>query len=77
MGNTYDVTGADLRISSTDVNRVITPGTYTIVDSGEPIVGFNSCGTVGVQFNANTPDIGQFQAVGSGPNYLNSVFTNN
>ena len=75
-GNTYDVTGANLRISSTDVNRVITPGTYTIVDSAEPIVGFNSLGTVGVQFNANTPDIGQFQATGSGANYLDSVFTN-
>lgn len=75
-GNTYDVTGADLRISSTDVNRVITPGTYTIVDSAEPIVGFNSLGAVGVQFNANIPDTGQFLAAGSGPDFRNSVFTN-
>lgn len=58
------------------MNRVITPGTYTIVDSAEPIVGFNSLGTVGVQFNANTPDTGQFLAAGSGPDYRNSVFTN-
>lgn len=76
VGNTYDVTGANLRISTTDVNRVITPGTYTIVNSAEQIVGFNSLGTVGVQFNANTVDTGQFIAAGSGPNYLDSVFTN-
>jgi uncharacterized protein YhjY with autotransporter beta-barrel domain len=76
VGNTYDVTGTDLRISSTDVNRVITPGTYTIVDSAEPISGFNNFGNVGVQFNANTPDTGQFLAGGSGANYTDSVFTN-
>jgi Autotransporter beta-domain len=76
VGNTYDVTGANLRISSTDVNRVITPGTYTIVDSDEAIIGFNSLGTVGVQFNANTPDTGDFLATGSGSNYEGSVFTN-
>lgn len=75
-GNTYDVTGANLRISSTDVNRVITPGTYIIVDSDEQIVGFDSFGTVGVPFNGNIPDTGQFQASGSGPNFMDSVFTN-
>ena len=75
-GNTYNVTGANLRISTTDVNRVITPGTYTVVNSAEQIVGFNSLGNVGVQFNANTADTGQFLAVGSGLNYLDSVFTN-
>lgn len=75
VGNTYDVTGANLRISSTDVNRVITPGIYTIVDSDEAIIGFNSLGTVGVQSNANIPDTG-FLATGSGSNYVDSVFTN-
>lgn len=76
VGNTYDVTGANLRIASTDANRVITPGTYIIVDSDEQIIGFNNFGTVGVQFNDNVPDTGQFLAGGSGSNYMDSVFTN-
>lgn len=76
VDNTYTVTGADLRISPTDINRVITPGTYTIIDSDAPIIGFNQFGTVGVQFNDNVSDTGDFIAGGSGPNYLDSVLTN-
>lgn len=76
LGNTYSVAGANLRFSVTDVNRVVTAGTYTIVDSDEAIQGFGSLGTVGIQFNANTPDTGIFTATGSGANYLGSVFTN-
>ncbi len=75
-GNTYNVSGANLRIASTDLDRVITPGTYIIVDSDEPIIGFNNFGTVGVQFNNNTVDTGSFTASGGGPNFTNSVFTN-
>lgn len=75
-GNTYDVSGANLRVSSTDVNRLITPGTYTIVNSTEAIVGFGSFGAAGVQFNANIPDNGQFLAAGTGADYRDSVFTN-
>jgi len=74
-GNTYNVTGANLRLSPTTPSRVITPGTYTLIDSAEPIVGFGSLGTLGIQFNNNTPDSG-FTATGSGPNYQNSVLTN-
>lgn len=74
--NTFDVTGANLRISSTDTNRVITAGTYTVVDSDAPIIGVGQFGTVGVQFNDNVFDNGNFIASGSGPNYLDSVLTN-
>jgi len=57
-GFTYNVTGVNLRVASTNVNRVFTPGTYIIIDSDEAIIGFPAFGTVGVQFNANTPDTG-------------------
>lgn len=71
-GNVYTVTGANLRIASTDVNGAFTPGTYTIIDSDEAIIG--NVGTIGVQFNANVVDTG-FIATGSGANFLNSVLT--
>jgi uncharacterized protein with beta-barrel porin domain len=76
VGNTYNVAGGNLRISSTDLNRVITPGRYTIVDSDESILGLAGFGTIGVQFNANTPDTGPFTATGAGANFLGSVLTN-
>jgi hypothetical protein len=52
VGNTYDVTGANLRISATSNNRVISNGTYTLVDSQEVITGVGT-GTLGMQFNPN------------------------
>lgn len=74
-GVSYDVTGANLRISPTDINKVITPGQYILVDSDTPIIGANSLGTIGIQFNDNVPDTGIFTPTGSGPNYLGSVLT--
>ncbi|MBC7979197.1 MAG: autotransporter outer membrane beta-barrel domain-containing protein, partial [Armatimonadetes bacterium] len=52
-GNTYDVAGTSLRISSTNNNQVIRNGTYTVVDSDEAITGFGTFGNVTVQFNPN------------------------
>ncbi len=75
-GNTYNVSGGNLRIASTDVNRLITPGTYTVIDSDEAILGLAGFGTIGVQFNPNIADTGPFTATGSGANYLDSVLTN-
>ncbi|MEX1048799.1 MAG: autotransporter outer membrane beta-barrel domain-containing protein [Akkermansiaceae bacterium] len=75
-GNTYDVSGGNLRISPTDVNRVITPGTYTIIDSEEAIVGLGDFGNIGIQFNDNILDTGPFRAAGSGPDYMDSVLIN-
>jgi uncharacterized protein YhjY with autotransporter beta-barrel domain len=75
-GNTYNVAGGNLRISSTNTNRVITAGTYTVIDSDSPILGLNQFGTIGVQFNNNIIDTGSYIASGSGLNYLDSVFTN-
>lgn len=51
-GNTYDVTGANIRIAATDNNRAIRNGTYTIVDSDEVITGVGT-GALQVQFNGN------------------------
>ncbi len=53
LGNSYNLTGANLRISSTNQNRVIRDGTYTVVDSNTAIVGYPALGTLGVQYNAN------------------------
>ena len=52
-GNTYTLNGADLRIASTDNNRVIQDGTYFVVESitGEEIIG--NFGNVTVQLNPN------------------------
>lgn len=72
-GNTYDVTGANLRISTTNSDRALTNGTYILVDSDEAIIG--SIGTIGVQFNANTPVTGPFRPTESGANATNTVAT--
>lgn len=52
VGNTYDVTGTHIRISSTNNNQVISNGTYTLVDSDEIITGVGT-GGLGMQFNPN------------------------
>lgn len=74
-GFTYDVTRTDIRISPTSLDRVITAGTYTIIDSDEAIIGFDMRGTIGVQFNPNITNTGAFSPTGSGPNYNDSVLT--
>lgn len=76
-GFTYDVTGTNIRISPTSLDSVITPGTYTIVDSDEAIVGFGSLGTIGVQFNPNITNTGMFSPSGAGSNFQDSVLTRN
>ncbi len=74
-GFTYNVTGTNIRISPTSLDKVITPGTYTIVDSDAPIVGFNSLGALGVQFNPNITSSGVFSPSGSGSDFRDSVLT--
>lgn len=72
-GNTFDLTGVNLRLSPTNINRTLTDGTYTIIDSDSPLTGIKQLGTLGVQFNGNAPDTGEFHANQSGPNNLNTV----
>lgn len=73
VGNVYDVNGAAIRISPTNINKVINNGTYTIVDSDEAIANFNPLAAVGVQFNDNVDDDGPFFANQTGSNNLNPV----
>lgn len=75
-GNTYNVTGANLRLSTTSGNKAITDGTYTLVDSDEAIIGAGAIGTIGIQFNANTAATGPFFPTESGANATNTVLTN-
>lgn len=75
-GGSYSVSGMGVRLSPTDINRVITPGTYTIIDSNVALLGTGTLGPVGVQFNNNVPETGFYTASGSGANYLDSVLTN-
>jgi outer membrane autotransporter protein len=74
-GFTYNTTGANIRLAPTSLDRVITAGKYTIIDSDEAIVGFSSLGTIGVQFNPNITSTGFFTPSGSGSDYQNSVLT--
>jgi len=85
---TYDVSGADIRIAPTDINRTLTDGTYIIVDSNSPIRGFESLGNVGVEFVDTAPDrgpnyaseskvpIGPYSVIQYGANNLNTVLGN-
>ncbi|MBC8126516.1 MAG: autotransporter domain-containing protein [Gloeobacteraceae cyanobacterium ES-bin-144] len=77
VGSTYNVTGANIRLSPTSLDKVITPGKYTIIDSDEAIVGFGSLGTIGVQFNPNITSTGVFSPSGSGSDFQDSVLTRN
>ncbi len=84
----YDVSGADIRIAPTDINRTLTDGTYIIVDSNSPIRGFESLGNVGVEFVDTAPDrgpnyaseskvpIGPYSVIQYGANNLNTVLGN-
>jgi len=74
-GGSYHVAGASIRLSPTDLNKVITPGDYTIINSDVPILGMGALGPVGVQFNNNVAETGDYSATGSGANHLDSVFT--
>lgn len=53
LGNTYNVNGAGLRISSTDNNRAISNGTYVVVDSAAGIDNFATLGAISSQLNPN------------------------
>ncbi len=75
-GGLYNVSGMGVRLSPTNINRVITPGNYTVIDSNAAIPGFANLGPVGVQFNDNVSETGYYTATGSGANYLESVLTN-
>lgn len=78
---TYNVDGAPVRISTTDMNRVITQGTYTIVDSEQLITGVP--GELSLQLNANVIDTGFISTayrdlIASGEatlNVSNTIFT--
>lgn len=75
-GGSYQVSGMGVRLAPTDINRVITPGTYTIIDSDVAILGTGNLGPVSIQFNGNVPDTGFYAATGSGANYMDSVLAN-
>lgn len=62
VGNSYDVTGAEIHISPTDVNKTLTDGSYTIIDSDMPIIGFDSIGPIGVEFSPTALETGPFFA---------------
>jgi uncharacterized protein YhjY with autotransporter beta-barrel domain len=72
-GNTFNVAGMDIRLAPTDINLVLTDGTYTIVDSDSPLAGVGRIGKLGVLFGANVPDTGDFVATESGDNNRNTV----
>jgi len=74
-GNTFDVTGMDIQLAPTDINKTLTEGKYTVVDSTNPLVGVDAIGEVGIHFGSNAPDSGPFRATGGGENNKNTVLT--
>lgn len=76
FGNSFNVAGMDVRIAPTDVNKTLTNGTYTMIDSDSPLVGFGKIGAIGVQFGGTAPDTGDFIATESGENNHNTVLGN-
>ncbi len=76
FGNTFDLTGLGIRLAPSDINKSLTEGTYTIVDSDSPLLGVDSLGPVGLHFTSSAPDSGPFHATESGENSLNTVLTN-
>lgn len=74
-GGSYQIGGTSIRLSPTDINRVITPGAYKIIDSDVAILGVGSLGPVGIQTNNNVIEDGYYSSTASGVNYLDSVFT--
>jgi uncharacterized protein YhjY with autotransporter beta-barrel domain len=76
INNTYDVTGADVLIAPTNVNKTLTDGAYTIIDSDMPIVGFNAIGKIGVYFSKTALDTGAFFATEGGHTLRASASSN-
>ncbi len=74
VGNTYDIGGGFVRLSSTNNDLALRNGTYVVVQSDENIVGAAQL-RPNVQFNANVPDTGIVgnQAVIGGGNNPNTV----
>jgi uncharacterized protein YhjY with autotransporter beta-barrel domain len=72
-GNSFNVAGMDVRIAPTDINKTLTDGTYTMVDSESPLVGFGKIGAIGVQLEGSAPDTGDFIASESGEDNRNTV----
>jgi outer membrane autotransporter protein len=77
-GNTYDLgVATNIRISSTDNNRVISDGVYTVLQSDEAILG--SLGAVSIQYNSNVNgnDTGfQGSEIFNGSDVTTTVLTN-
>lgn len=66
---TYNLGNTGLHLSPTNVNRTITNGTYTVVDSANAISGFNAAATLSVELNNTNPaaaETGPFSATESG-----------
>lgn len=72
-GNVFNVAGMDVRIAPTDINLALTDGTYTVIDSDNPLAGLGKIGGLGVQFDPNAPDTGKFIASESGEDNRNTV----
>lgn len=75
-GNSYDVTGVDVRIAPTDINKTLTDGTYTVIDSDSALIGSNQLGRLGVHFGSNAVESGRFQATQTGLNNQGTVLAN-
>ncbi|MFD0893921.1 autotransporter domain-containing protein [Luteolibacter ambystomatis] len=76
--NTYNLGNNGLHLSPTNVNRAITNGTYTVVDSANAISGFNAAATLSLELNTTNPaaaETGPFTATESGTS-TNTVLGN-
>jgi len=76
VGNTYDVNGAGIHLAPTNINRTLTNGVYTVVDSATPIVNAGSLGPISVEFNAHAADTGPFRATETATSGMNTVLAN-
>lgn len=74
-GNTFDVAGMGIRLAPTNINKTLTEGTYTIIDSENPLIGVDAIGPVGLHFTTSSKDTGPFKATGSGENDTHTVLT--
>jgi outer membrane autotransporter protein len=72
-GNTFDLTGVGIRIAPTDINRTLTEGRYTVIDSDSPLLGVGALGPVAVDFSPAAVETGRFKATQSGRNNQNTV----
>lgn len=64
-GSAYNLTGAIVLIAPTNVNLTLTDGTYTIIDSDAPLLGFSNMEGLGIVLS--TDDTGPFEATQSNP----------